>query len=302
MLQSHRIVTAEQLSEHFEISVRTIYRDVAALGEAGVPIMAEAGVGYSLMRGYNVPPIMFTEDETAALFMGGELTERFGDESLKKQMRAALLKVRAALPDGHKNYLNKLGDRIEVWGRPNKTKHNQTLMPIQEAMVRKRCLKLSYDTSSKGEISQRTVDPLGLMFYSNKWHLIAWCRLREAIRDFRLDRIQKLEVLKETFTGHESFSISDFIKRNLEDNLQIPIEIECESWVLDRVTGNIPASIDKQITLPDGRISLTGKAYSIEWIASWLVSMGTTAIAIRPEELKSLTAAEAEKILALYKS
>ena len=90
-----------------------------ALGEAGVPIVAEAGVGYSLMSGYNVPPIMLTEEETAALFMSGEITGQFGDESLKKSLAGALLKVLAALPEGHKSYLSRLGNSMEVWSRPH---------------------------------------------------------------------------------------------------------------------------------------------------------------------------------------
>jgi predicted DNA-binding transcriptional regulator YafY len=110
MLQGHRVVTAEQLAEHFELSVRTVYRDISALGEAGVPIVAEAGVGYSLMRGYHMPPVMFTEEEAAALFTSGELCEQFGDESLKQSMKGALLKVRAALPDDRKDFLRRLGD------------------------------------------------------------------------------------------------------------------------------------------------------------------------------------------------
>jgi len=101
MLQSHRVVTAEQLAEYFEISVRTVYRDIAALGEAGVPIVAETGVGYSLMRGYNLPPVMFTQSEAAALFMSGQLAEQFGDESLQKSLSGALLKIQSALPERH---------------------------------------------------------------------------------------------------------------------------------------------------------------------------------------------------------
>src|SRR4051812_45964721 len=89
LLQSHRMITAQQIADHYEISVRTVYRDIAALGEAGVPIVAEAGHGYSLMRGYHVPPVMFTENEAAALFLSGEVTEQVADESLRDALRSA---------------------------------------------------------------------------------------------------------------------------------------------------------------------------------------------------------------------
>lgn len=302
MLQSHRVVTAEKLSAHFEISVRTIYRDIAALGEAGVPIIAEAGVGYSLMRGYNVPPIMFTEEETAALFMSGEVAEQLSDDSFKKQLRSALLKVRSALPEGHKNYLSKLGDRIEVWSRPRRSKENDSLIPVQKAVVDRRCIAIEYDSGARGEISKRTVEALGLTFYSNEWHLIAWCRLRKDIRDFRLDRIQCWEVLKERFSGHESFSLSEYLKHDMEDSLLESIEIECERWALDRVRNTLPATIVSQKELADGRFVIHAKAFSLEWVARWLVGMITAAIATQPAELRELVAAEAEKISKLYKS
>ena len=156
MLQSHRVVTADRIAEHFEISVRTVYRDIAALGEAGVPIMAEAGIGYSLMRGYNVPPVMFTEAETAALFMSGEISKQFGDDSLNKSLEGALLKVRAVLPEAHKGYLNKLDGSVEIWSRPNGFQEDRTLIPMQEAVVRKRCVAVHYDTGGRGEVTERT--------------------------------------------------------------------------------------------------------------------------------------------------
>ena len=235
MLQSHRVVTADKMAEHFEISVRTVYRDISALGEAGVPIIAEAGVGYSLMKGYNVPPIMFTQEEIAALFMSGEITEQFGDESLKKSLEGALLKVRSALPEGHKTYLNTLGNRVEVWRRPTEFRNGSTLMPIQEAVVHRRCIAVKYDSGSRGDISVRTVEPLGLTFYGQQWHLIAWCRLREAIRDFRLDRLKQWEVLEENFSGHEDFSLVEFLDSVVKDGPQISLKLECEGWALDRV-------------------------------------------------------------------
>jgi len=181
MLQSQRVLTAEKIASHFELSVRTVYRDIAALGEAGVPIIAEAGVGYSLMRGYNVPPIMFTEAEAAALFMSGEITDQFGDDSLKKSLAGALLKVRAALPEGHKSYLSRLDNSMEVRSRPSGFEDEQSLMPVQEAVVRRRCIAIKYDAGGRGEITERTVEALGLTFYGRQWHLIGWCRLREAI-------------------------------------------------------------------------------------------------------------------------
>ncbi len=301
MLQSHRVVTADKMSAHFAISLRTVYRDIAALGEAGVPIIAEAGVGYSLMRSYNVPPIMFTEAETAALFMSGEITEQFGDDSLKKNLEGALLKVRAALPERHKNYLSQLGNRMKIWSRANGFQSEQSLMPVQEAVVRRRCITIEYNSGGRGDITKRTVEALGLVFYGQQWHLIAWCRLREAMRDFRLDRMQSWEILPETFFRHKDFSLSDFLKDEVEECSLTPFQIECERWVLERILHEMPCQIESKQELTGSRFLIKGQAYSLEWLAKWLIRMGTSAIVRSPVELRQLIVAEAEKIVRSYK-
>src|SRR6266513_507356 len=116
-LQSRRVVRAEDIAAHFEISVRTVYRDIAALGEAGIPIMAEAGVGYSLVKGYLLPPVMFTAEEASALSIGGKLVEHLTDASLRKQMDSALLKIRSVLPRDRQDYLDRLERSTAVISR-----------------------------------------------------------------------------------------------------------------------------------------------------------------------------------------
>ena len=164
LLQGHRVITAEQIAAHYEISVRTVYRDLAALGEAGVPIIAEAGMGYSLMRGYHMPPVMFTEDEAAALFLSGEIADQIADESLRDSLRAALLKVRSVLPAERRDYLDRLSKTTRVWlKRPtmqDDEECHQALMRLQEAVIRRRCAALRYDAGNRGEITTRVVEPL----------------------------------------------------------------------------------------------------------------------------------------------
>jgi len=291
MLQSHRVVTAEQISEHFEISVRTVYRDIAALGEAGVPIVAEAGVGYSLMHGYNLPPVMFTEAEAAALFMSGQLAEQFGDESLKKSLSGALLKVRSALPESHKSYLQQLNRTVHV-SRNNQNFHDETsLMPVQEAVVRRRCMRIQYDTGSRGEITERVIEPLGIIFYGKQWHVIAWCRKREALR--------------EVYSGHEEFSLADFLEHELSPENLTPVTLQCHRWVFDRVTLEMPCRIESHrieshTELSIGVYEIKGQAYSLKWLAHWLISLGTCIKVVKPDELRRHVKEEAERIVEIY--
>jgi predicted DNA-binding transcriptional regulator YafY len=301
MLQSHRVVTAEQIAGHFELSVRTVYRDLSALGEAGVPIVAEAGVGYSLMPGYHMPPVMFSEEEAAALLMSGELCEQFGDESLKLSMRGALLKVRAALPDERNDYLRRLGDVVRVWGPGSGSADENSLMQIQEAVVRRRCVALRYDTGGIGKAIERVVVALGLIFYSRHWHLIAWCRLRKGFRDFRLDRMKEWQVLDEIFLGHEDFSMVGFLQDCESDSDFVPAVIECENWALERVLAEMPARVIEKEVLSNKRTRLKGEAYSLDWLANWLLGLGVAVEACEPPELRQTLAEAAQKIVALYR-
>src|SRR5205809_3099429 len=133
-LQGRRVVRAEDIAAYFEISVRTVYRDIAALGEAGIPIVGEAGVGYSLVKGYHLPPVMFTAEEASALFIGGKLVEHLTDASLRKQMDSALLKIRSVLPRDRQDYLDRL-DRSTIVVSPGADAvprlSSETLIPIQ---------------------------------------------------------------------------------------------------------------------------------------------------------------------------
>ena len=299
-LQSHRVVTAEQISNHFEISVRTVYRDIAALSEAGVPIIAEAGVGYSLMQSYNLPPVMFTEVEAAALFMSCQLTEQFSDESLKKNLSGALLKVQSALPEEHKNYLHKLDQTMHISKKHQAFHDESSLMPVQEAVIKKRCILIHYDTASLGKITNRVIEPLGLIFYSKQWHIIAWCRKREAMRMFRIDRMKHWKILDETYTGHQEFSLAAYIENELSVEDLTPVEFHCQKWALTHAPHEIPCYIESQTDLSDNLCLVKGKAFSLHWLANWLISLGTCAEAIKPDELKNIIKEEAQKIIQIY--
>ncbi|MDP3848990.1 MAG: YafY family protein [Luteolibacter sp.] len=287
LLQGQRVITAEQIATHFEISVRTVYRDLSALSEAGVPIIAEAGIGYSLMRGYHMPPVMFTEDEAAALFMSGVVTEQVADDSLRLSLKSALLKVRSVLPQEKKDYLHRLKDRVGVWFRKTGGhERSDSLMPIQNAVVRRRCLSIRYNTANRGVITSRVVEPLGLVFYSRQWHLIAWCRLRQAVRDFRLDRIAAWEVLDECHEGHDDFSVRDFLLERIESHELTPATVIVERDVLERFRAEMPCTPLSEESLPDGRVRLELLAFSLGWLTEWLLGFGVRVEAIKPPELR----------------
>jgi predicted DNA-binding transcriptional regulator YafY len=213
-LQSKRVVKAQEVADRFDISLRTVYRDIRALEEAGVPICAEAGLGYYLMDHYHLPPVMFTNEEASALLFGEKLIEKMSDEKIKKDFCSALFKIKAILKPGEKDHLEKLYDRIAVFNMNTMSERFSQLYlnEIQQALVNKQVLEIQYGSKYSEEAMCRKVEPIGLCNYSSRWHLFAWCQLRQDYRDFRLDRIISLRPTNEYFKGKQHPSIKEYMQ------------------------------------------------------------------------------------------
>lgn len=199
-LQANRMVTAPELARRFSVSVRTIYRDIRALEQAGVPVVTEEGRGYSLMEHYRLPPIMFTESQANALILAEQLVLKNKDTSFIKDYMEAIEKIKAVLRHSEKDKANLLSDRTRFDQNINGERNSSNLSDLQFALTNFCLVRIAYSNES-GQASDRLIEPFALLSTEN-WLLIAWCRLREEFRFFRLDRIQKLEVLTEKFTPH----------------------------------------------------------------------------------------------------
>ena len=302
-LQGRRVVRAEDIAAHFEISVRTVYRDIVALGEAGIPIMGEAGVGYGLAKGYHLPPVMFTAEEASALFMGGKLVDHLTDASLRKQMESALLKIRSVLPRDRQDYLDRLERSTAVLSQgqtPIPRLSSETLTPIQRGLAERRVLALDYLGAQRRELTKRQVEPLGLVYYSDNWHLIAYCRLRRDVRDFRTDRISKLQLQNEIFSDHANFSLKRYLDAAAQEGKFEAARVRFKPETMERVRREWHCRLVEEKVEEKG-VAVTLLAYSMEWIASWLLSFGAMAEVLAPEKLKHLVASEAEEVAAKYR-
>lgn len=213
-LQSKRVVKAQEIADRFGISLRTVYRDIRALEEAGIPLGAEAGIGYYLMDHYHLPPVMFTNEEASALLFGEKLVEKMSDDKIRKDFCSALYKIKAILKPGEKDYLEKLYDRIAVFNLNTMSDRFDRLylFEIQQALVNKQVLEINYESKYAEEAVCRKVEPIGLCNYSSRWHLFAWCQLRQDYRDFRLDRILSLKLTDEYFKGKQHPSIGEYMQ------------------------------------------------------------------------------------------
>jgi predicted DNA-binding transcriptional regulator YafY len=300
-LQGRRVVRAEELAGHFEISVRTVYRDIAALGESGVPICGEAGVGYSLMKGYHLPPVMLTAEEAMALFVGGEMVKQFSDASLGAPMSSALLKIRSVLPRDRQDDLDRLSQATAIFGESRLPSglDQRMLLPIQQAIVSRRVLRMTYRARASDDDTIRDVEPLGVTYHSAAWYLVAWCRLRGDFRYFKIERLRALEVLNERFAVRPDFSLREHLSEMRATGERIAARVWFSAEAIERARRESYAEIVTQQEARGG-FEVKLETFSIDWLAHWLLSFGAEAEALAPAKLRTKVATEAAGVARLY--
>jgi predicted DNA-binding transcriptional regulator YafY len=208
MLGRGRVVTARTLAERLEVSERTIYRDIQDLAASGVPIEGEAGVGYVLRRGYQVPPLMFDEEELQALVFGADVARTWGDADMARAADSILAKVDAVLPERLRPALEI--HRLVVPDTAMSERSSQMLGEVREGINRRVRVFLDYSDATDHS-TERIVWPLALLYWGKTWTLGAWCELRQAFRSFRIDRIKGLNVLSSSFPDEPGKRLEDYL-------------------------------------------------------------------------------------------
>ncbi|MBN8576687.1 MAG: YafY family transcriptional regulator [Cyclobacteriaceae bacterium] len=189
VLQAHKFVRAEKISEKFEISIRTVYRDIKALGEIGIPVSFENNKGYFIVQGYFLPPVSLTTHEANALILVAALANRFADRQSARAATEAIEKIRAVLRPPDRDKSEQFSGKVRVLN--SRPALNRFLADVQKAITDQIILKIHY-TDAKGRNSRREVEPIGIIYYTEQWHLIAWCWKRHDYRDFIMSRIGSL--------------------------------------------------------------------------------------------------------------
>lgn len=211
LLQSKKYVTGEKIAEKFHISIRTVYRDIKALCESGIPVSFEQHKGYFIVQGYFLPPVSFTTEEANALLLMEGLVYGLSDKSIQTHYSNALIKVKSVLGNFQKERLENLQDKIKLQ-LPASFKHDfEYLSLLQNAIAEKHIIHLTYK-NLKEEITERKAEPIGLIFYAFSWHLIAWCHLRNDYRDFRVSRLLAINDTGEPFRKTDHVLLNDYMK------------------------------------------------------------------------------------------
>lgn len=233
-LQSKRIVKAQEIADRFSISLRTVYRDMKALEESGVPLAGEAGVGYSIMEGYRLPPIMFTKEEAIAFLTAEKMVEKLTDPSSVEQYQSAMFKIKSVLRYAEKDMLDDMSAYIEVVDNPylpaaeKRPVHLQTIL---KSIAAKEVLDIGYFANHTQQYSNRDVEPVGVYFQGSYWYMIAYCRLRKDYRSFRTDRISYVNG-----TGHhfeqQHPSLKSFLNKMNSEKEMFTVVIQVDQSVL----------------------------------------------------------------------
>jgi predicted DNA-binding transcriptional regulator YafY len=289
-LQSKKIVKAQDIADRFNISLRTVYRDVNTLNEAGVPIIGEAGVGYSIAEGYRLPPVMFTVEEATAFLTAEKLIEKLTDKKTFGIYQSALFKIKAILRSSEKDYIDNLQEHIAVLESrylPRTERESSYIQEILNSIVQKNVAAINYSAIHTNEPTKRNIEPVGIFFMAGHWYLIAYCQLRKDYRNFRVDRIKTLQVTTLPFQKQHP-SLTTYLN-----------QVTKKERELHKVVMNVNKRIIKYFgeqkyyngfvsekDLGD-QVEMTFLAASPEGFARWYLMFGDDASIISPQSIKT---------------
>jgi predicted DNA-binding transcriptional regulator YafY len=301
-LQSKKIVRAQEIADRFKISLRTVYRDIKSLEEAGVPILGETGIGYSIMEGYRLPPVMFTKEEALAFVTAEKLTEKFTDASIGSSYKSAMYKIRAVLRSTEKDMLEQIDQHIEVirnYGPFDKASINNTLQTVLKSISEKKVLHIHYQALSANEKTERNIEPVGVFYSAGYWHTIAFCQLRNDYRDFRTDRIIQIKGTDISF-NKEHPTLKDYLdkvvqKENLEKVI-INVNKEVAKYLQE---GKYYYGFVNEKPIED-KIQMTFLSPSSDAFIRWYLMFADAAEIVSPESLQALLKRHIEKISGLF--
>lgn len=289
-LEGRQRVTIEELADRYSISERTVFRDLKALQEAGVPITSEPGAGYYIVKGYHLPPVMFNKNEAASLLAGERLMQKWSNSELSKSYLSALDKIRSTLPSEDKEYFEELDKLIKVFPHQNKkesTTDDHIFTFLQNAIFKKEVIKIDYLRPYSKETTSRKVEPMALLVMGNNWYLAAWCLLREGYRLFRLDRFEKFSLTGIKIPQPPKHTLKDYYEEDLSTEKELTKVVLWFDKEIIRYVGDQKYwhgwAWEKEVG--DG-IEMTLLCASLDYLSHWLLTWVSSVRVQEPQELK----------------
>lgn len=304
-LQRNGSRRAEDLAATFETSKRTIYRDVQALCESGVPVVAQAGIGYSLVEGYFLPPLSFSTDEATMLLLGSKLVADHFEAQYREVSQSASRKIEVVLSEKLRGEVNFLRDSI-AFVAPETLASNASakfLPTLRRAIIEQKTIRFHYHTRYSMDRSNakktREANPYSLVHYGDAWYLNGFCHLRQELRQFRLDRMSDLELLDQSFIRPADYKMEPPEDNDRNVIVRAIFDPDAAPWVRESRSYYITEMQDDPEGHP-GCLLVTMKAHVESELVSWLLSWGAKVDVLEPESLKRRLADAAKKIYEKY--
>jgi len=288
VLQTRQLVRAEDLARRFEISQRTVYRDMSALSEMGIPIVALPGEGYSLMEGYFLPPLVFSPEEAAALVLGAKLLALQARGGLPQAAAQAITKLTHVLPKASRAQVERWSEIIRFYvDKAGFDLDDRRLVELQQAILERRAVQITYTGYGSNESTTRVIEPSFLTYSDGLWYVTAYCRLRQDQRSFRVSRIERYRVLRETFAPRPETTAP-----RPEIEVRVRIDPERLRWVRER---QHYAFVCEE-GAPEAP-TMVYRVHDLREVQSWLFGWGTAVEVLSPPELRAALAEEARRLL-----
>ncbi|WP_068497981.1 helix-turn-helix transcriptional regulator [Paenibacillus kribbensis] len=301
-LQRKDVLRAEDLAAIFETSVRTIYRDIQALSESGVPIVGAPGIGYSLMEGYFLPPVSFNVEEAVALLIGTDFVEQKFDTEYGSKAQASRRKIEAILPESIRREVSRVRTTIRLFTGGKEVDHREKnyLEKLRFAILEKQKVRFGYSKrmpeADGNRQSVRVVAPYGLVLMHGSWVLIGQCELRQQLRHFRLSRMDELTVLEDRFEHPVDFNLQDY--KQIDDR-HVYVRILAHPHIVDKVKEAKNFYMETMEEHADG-LHVLFRVRQPEELLHWILGWGADMVVLEPETLRKRVRAEVEKMLKCY--
>ena len=309
LLQARGRMTASELAEVLEVTPRTIYRDIVALGEARVPVVAESGAegGYSLPEGYRVDPMLFSGEEAVALAMGGAVLRGLQGGAMGGSLQQALAKIEASLPPEYREDVRAGRERFlfDAAGWYAGVREPEVQLPaLRAAVLHGRRVRLAYRGRAAAECESRDADPLGLVYKAGTWYLVAFCLSRDALRTFRVDRIAAVEQLAIPRAAYPDFDLARYwgeSRARFEAHSRYPVRLRIDAALADPFLDRHLTILRREF-LPDGALVVEVDLDSAGWAVDFVLGFGGRVTVLGPPEVVAEVVAAAERLLLAHRT
>jgi predicted DNA-binding transcriptional regulator YafY len=285
-LQSKRVVRAQEIAERFGISLRTVYRDVRSLETAGVPVIGEAGIGYSLVEGYRLPPVQFTTDEAAAFLTAEKLVGHYTDAGVSAQYRSGMLKIRSVLRFSDKDFMEQLDEAVQVLAPGTGALSSSEILPVMlQSIAQKELLSIQYAGKKDETAQKRLIEPIGVFYQNEAWYVLAWCHLREDVRNFKLDRMLAVTKTGRLFEAREQ-NLQAYMEQQEGQAQGLKASIRVPNEMLPFIERQKMQQGWRDETNHGTETTMSFETASYSYLARWALQFADKVLAFSPPELE----------------